>query len=101
MCEIPREILALSLPIATSPRSHMFILCIFFYLADIKSHVGHHGNWFFACTDSVPGFTNTGVSARTLRIATSMTGQNPKTASVILGISGLENSVPFKQKLWP
>jgi len=30
-----------------------------------------------------------------------MTEQNPKTASVILGISGLENSVPFKQKLWP
>src|SRR5256885_17006753 len=30
-----------------------------------------------------------------------MTEQTPKTASVILGISGLENSVPFKQKLWP
>src|SRR2546423_5795558 len=30
-----------------------------------------------------------------------MTEQNPKTASVILGISGLENSVPFKQKVWP
>src|SRR5213080_565688 len=64
MCSIPREILALSLPIATSLRRHMFILCVFFYLADMKSRIGHHGNWFFACTHSVPGFTNTGVSAQ-------------------------------------
>ena len=57
-------ILPLSLPIATSPHCHAFILFIFFYLPDTGSHAEHDRNWFFACTHKVPRLLNTGVRAQ-------------------------------------